>query len=666
MNFLNPVFLWSLIGVGVPFAIHFFGRRKNKNLPFSYIKFLKLSRIKTFRVKQIEEFLILLLRTLIVTFLLLSLANPVSKSSFLVKGRKYAVFLIDNSMSLSANRGKTWNEMKKIIKSVLTNMGRNTFVSLIFTDGSYFPFSMDLKGIEKLINEKETSYCKGNLLWGIEKGKEILTRKEGRKILFIFSDMQKNLWKEIENKEIDFGKIDVYLVRVETTVKDNLAIKYVRKKGKERYVCGIVNFGKRELAGNLIVSETGKVLKTFSILPRKEKVLSFNLSGREKSTFKIEISDVLLPDNFFYFNERRKKIEKVLIITKNPSASRFIKNALLSLSPLQEIEIEEISPLKTSDVFLSKFRFIFIVDAGRLKKDFINSLHSYVENGGNVLFFAGDRVNPVNFNEDWMLREKNIFLMPAELKEKIFFRNPEKVVWVDVKSDIFSDFGADVYQFFRNVNFWKIFSVKNKEGNILMETQGGYSLIIQKSIGKGNIILFTFIPEDTWTNFHLRVFFPVMIGKTVEALKETTGFMSFFAGKKITMEFPEKYEKVELISPDGKIEKIKQRNNRIEFTPEIPGFWKLRLYKKNQEIEKIISVNVEWEEGNLKEINLEKIKSSLKGKIHFVEGKPEEIEGIFTTNDLTELFILIAFLLFAGDILIIRKYRKKENGKYKF
>ncbi|MCD6408190.1 BatA domain-containing protein, partial [bacterium] len=40
MNFLNPVFLWSLIGVGVPFAIHFFGRKKNKNLPFSYIKFL--------------------------------------------------------------------------------------------------------------------------------------------------------------------------------------------------------------------------------------------------------------------------------------------------------------------------------------------------------------------------------------------------------------------------------------------------------------------------------------------------------------------------------------------------------------------------------------------------------------------------------------------------
>ena len=73
-----------------------------------------------------------------------------------------------------------------------------------------------------------------------------------------------------------------------------------------------------------------------------------------------------------------------------------------------------------------------------------------------------------------------------------------------------------------------------------------------------------------------------------------------------------------------------------------------------------------YRKGKLEEINLEKIKSHLKGKIHFVEGKPEEIEGIFSINDLTELFILIAFLLFAGDILIIRKYRKKENGKYKF
>lgn len=664
MDFLNPVFLWSLIGVVVPFTIHFWGRKKNKNLPFSYIKFLKLSRIKTFRFKQIEEFLILLLRTLITTLLLLSLANPISKSSFLVKGRKYAVFLIDNSMSLSANRGKPWIEMKKVIKSVLTNMEKNTFVSLIFTDGSYFPFSMDLKSIERLINGKGTSYCKGNLLRGIEKGKEILARKEGRKILFIFSDMQETLWKEIENKEINFGKIDVYLVRVGNSVKDNLAIKYVRKKRGGKYTCGIVNFGERELTGNLVISETGKTLKMFSILPEKEKVLNFNLPEREKSIFKIEISDVLLPDNFFYFNERRKKIEKVLIITKNLSASRFIKNALLSLSSLQKIEIEEISPLKTSDVFLSEFGFIFIVDVGRLRKDFINSIHSYVENGGNILFFAGDRVNPVNFNEDWMLREKNIFLMPAELKEKIFFRNPEKVVWVDEKSDIFSDFGTDVYQFFRNVNFWKVFSVKNKGGNILMETQGGYSLILQKHLEKGNVILFAFLPEGTWTNFHLRVFFPVMIGKTMEVLKEVSGFVSFITGKKVTMKFPEKYEMVEIISPDGKVERVKQKDNEIEFTPEIPGFWKLRFYKTNKRIGKVISVNVEWEEGNLDEINIEKIKSSLKGKIYFVEGKPEEIEEIFTTNDLTELFILIAFLLFAGDILIMRKHRK--NGKYKF
>lgn len=79
MGFLQPVFLWGLIGVSVPVIIHLFSRKRAPAYFFSTIRSLKLTHKKTIRRQKIEEFIVLFLRIILIICLSLALAEPVNK-----------------------------------------------------------------------------------------------------------------------------------------------------------------------------------------------------------------------------------------------------------------------------------------------------------------------------------------------------------------------------------------------------------------------------------------------------------------------------------------------------------------------------------------------------------------------------------------------------------
>ena len=104
MVFLNPSVLFGLIAASIPILIHLLNLRKLKKIEFSSLDFLKeLQKSKIKKVK-IKQWILLLLRTLIIVFLVLSFSRPSVKTNlFGASGstaKTTAVILLDNSFSM--------------------------------------------------------------------------------------------------------------------------------------------------------------------------------------------------------------------------------------------------------------------------------------------------------------------------------------------------------------------------------------------------------------------------------------------------------------------------------------------------------------------------------------------------------------------------------------
>jgi hypothetical protein len=97
---LNPLFISLLPLAALPVLFHLFFRLKRRPRPFPTLMFFHRLDPKLNARRRLREWLILLLRALLIIFLLLALARPVWLGHG-GGGDVAAVLLIDNSGSMS-------------------------------------------------------------------------------------------------------------------------------------------------------------------------------------------------------------------------------------------------------------------------------------------------------------------------------------------------------------------------------------------------------------------------------------------------------------------------------------------------------------------------------------------------------------------------------------
>tara|TARA_R100000935_G_scaffold58788_1_gene97980 strand:- start:2311 stop:3609 length:1299 start_codon:yes stop_codon:yes gene_type:complete len=76
MTFLNPTYLWALLGLVIPVAIHFWSNKEGRTIKIGSVQFLTNSDVKQTNSIKLNELLLLLLRILIITVLVFILAEP--------------------------------------------------------------------------------------------------------------------------------------------------------------------------------------------------------------------------------------------------------------------------------------------------------------------------------------------------------------------------------------------------------------------------------------------------------------------------------------------------------------------------------------------------------------------------------------------------------------
>jgi len=100
MVFANPSYLWALLGLLVPLAIHLWSKKEAKTIKIGSVQLLDQSNSRQSSSIQLNEWFLLLLRMLIITLVVLLMAGP----QWRTKGnQKQITFLVEASIANEAS-----------------------------------------------------------------------------------------------------------------------------------------------------------------------------------------------------------------------------------------------------------------------------------------------------------------------------------------------------------------------------------------------------------------------------------------------------------------------------------------------------------------------------------------------------------------------------------
>ena len=132
MVFLTPIFLTGLLAALIPIAIHLIRREKPPKLMFGTIRFLKKTSKKLILFQHIQQWLLLLLRSVVIILLVLAFARPLvdqSVARLLDADPKSVVIMLDDSMSM--RYGTSFEEAKAAALQIIDDLAAGDEVALI-------------------------------------------------------------------------------------------------------------------------------------------------------------------------------------------------------------------------------------------------------------------------------------------------------------------------------------------------------------------------------------------------------------------------------------------------------------------------------------------------------------------------------------------------------
>lgn len=686
MVFLNPSILLGLLAASIPIIIHILNFRKLQKVEFSTLAFLKelqKSKIKKIKIKQ---WILLLLRTLIIVFLVLAFARPTLDNVSLLSNNSSAktssVFIIDNSFSMGyvGDDGSIFNNSKKLAKSIVSNM----------EDGDEFMFMSSMDSITtttskesaiKMIDELELNlkldFSTENLLGS----KTILENSQNiNKEIFLFSDFQSSTFQnQIDTLKLVNNEDNIALYSFDMSIESpsNYAISNLRLKNTILEVNKPLSFS--AIANNY--SEDTGVNLTASLFLNNKRVAQQNIifsdNKEEHVNFETSLSstgliearaiieeDNISQDNVAYLNFLIPKKNDVLIVYDNPQDISFLEAALKSSSESEQITVHKLRGTNLSNQQLEEYKIIFLVSSK------INSqinFDNYLSKGGSLIFIPPSSINK-NEIED--------------LTSKFNFLNDAEIITTSGNANNYLDFGSIDYKhpIFKNLfennakneiespNIFK--SIKFRNNSLVQPVIS----LIDKSIflgeykgESGSIMFFNSALTLDWSNFPIKGIFAPIISRIVYYLSSTNKKTNtYFVGDEIGIDISQvTYPIIDVSLPvgDAKINLDSYTNNVYPFT----GYANSGSYKfyNDNELLSFASVNVDPKESNLTKIENEQLTNiyqKLFGANYLLVDQNENyIETISQARygtELWKLLLTIALILALIEMYIARSTKK--------
>ena len=677
-TFINTSILVFAFAIAIPLFIHLFNKQRKKKIKFGSIRFLQILEKQRLKRIKIYDYILILIRTLILLSLILAFARPTFTSKSILSSksaRTTSVIIFDTGINMNRydESGSRFARAQSVLKRLIEKSNPEDDVYIIQSTSPEIKLTRQLS-----ISELKGSFVHGK--WSSVFKEAMTLFKENPNFnqeLHIISDFQfmENAFAE---SLPEFADIRIFLIKIGSELVSNFGIKTVEVKNQILEVNKPIQIGTQiintspepadPVEVHLFINQQRVAHQRVVIeaMQTKQVELSFSPKSTGHLSGYVEINDDdLLSDNRYYFALKIPSELKLLFIDDNPSV--FIKAALSSLAEQTDMQImtEKYSSwtrqnfLAYDMLILSNFAMLNGADIQRVKE--------YMENGGAILLIPGLNTMPSQFNN--IVSALGISVMIKDLissgnkNEFFLLKQP------DINHPLFSGLFRTGEPAILKPKFYRYFKIAvSPQDQIILSYQNNDPYLIQADHNKGSIFILSSYVDDDWTDIQYRgIFLPLLsrlvyLGASNASQIQSPAIVGM--EKNILLNYISKSGEFSLKSPEGEKNRIvpQQRDQYLHFKMsnlDHPGLY--HLYA-GENIIYSIPTNVESFAIHNPIMNMEQITNLETVQIFSEDDNYEEaiIQARFG-SELWKLLILLALLLLGFELFFIKKMEGKVD-----
>ncbi len=559
MIFSAPIFLYFLPLAGLPVLFHFFLRQKKRQILFPTLMFFYRTDPRLNSRRKIHQFLLLMMRVLLIAFVLMALSRPKFQSALAMGGKISVVAVVDNSGSMSDRAGADKTKLdvalegaKRLVSS-LADSARMNVVTLVEDRTLAFGnvLTSDKNSLLSLLDGIKPTSATGSATRALAKAIALLSAdpKAGG-VIHVFSDLQESEWADEALRSESVGSsIRVYLHRIasEPRREANVAISSVqlprqkilpRHPVKAGVVCRNNSQAVATIQVNSVDDRDNKSTEQVVLEPGRTKIVEVELrpdaSGYHWARAWIE-GDGFSADNEAGIGILCRPTASVLFAgpsdefgvlptALSPDASGQVTGMVSRFGRLSELSQAAEKPI----LAVATWR-----DIGQLGQD-SSTLRQYIEDGGNLLIVPSPRSGGAA-GEPGDLAPGG--WLGAGMKARVFHPRGVKIELMGKENDFWNRIRAATGEaLLQDERVFAFYPLALSEGFVpLLGADLDKAILAHRELGKGNIYVSGTAFDPQWNTLPLTGFVVVMAQSiaVAGASPEQDGVISVAAGQQV-------------------------------------------------------------------------------------------------------------------------------------
>lgn len=689
MNFLNPFVLFGLVAASIPIILHLINLRKQKTIEFSTLRFLKELQKSSIKKLKIKQWLLLLLRTLLIIFAVLAFSRPTIESSlpgFMEYSNTSMIILLDNSysMDVSDENGNRFRQAKKVASDLISSMKEGD-QAVIFPLASSNPlrsysWSFSKDQLKKKLDAIKIGTNKADLGTNL-KFASILSKEATNlnKVIYLVSDMQDNIISNADTSKFFNQNIALLIAHIGKKSKksfSNLSIdsariisSIIQKDNPIEIETFVHNRSDKRLSDNLmsLLYDGEKVAQSvINIAPNETKsiVISapYNKTGIVKGELQLE-NDELITDNSFYFALNIPKQPYVIVVSETPNL--FLSAVLKNLQSFNAISGYTFND--KINTFQEGQEKILIVAKNSLSQSDIDYLSKLQSTNSKIIMFA-----PKDNLEEFISASQNISLKIKGISR--YSAKPGEFTKVDKLHPIFDGVFKGVTANQKEVESPDIkLGLPTLNGRAIIETANG-NFLSQYDTGNSTILYFSVPLSTDWSNFPVIGLFPTLIYKSIVYLN--SDFDAGVEDKNNTLIISTDLSpipKFTILDPSGKEffeDAVRIDNNYVLQVADKTQFGTYLVKNNNNQIVAYYNVNHDKSESNLNSIESDKFSKSMKeigigekniSILQDLKNVKDSIQRAKLGTELWQIFLALALLCGLAELIVEKATKNTEE-----
>ncbi len=388
MQLLYPEFLWGLLAIGVPIAIHLLQLRRPQRVLFTNTGFIRDVELTTIRRRRLQALLVLLARILALIFLVLVFCQPfipsIQQSSSVASGT--VELALDNSGSMQAAGNSQAHLLQEAVASATTLSRSYDPTTRFHLVGQSAATAKQSTFLETLNSQLEVGR---RVSWGATNVRDTW-QKDQNGPLYIFSDFQKN---EMPAQSLQQLKTKGSIVLVPLTAKSTgnlytdsvwLNDAFVRTRTNTALHIRLRNGGREAIAECPVKVMLGKKqVATFRVSVAAERatetVVQVQLPDANLALGQVITEDAPVTfDNTYFFTLQPAAVVHVLEIGEEPAAKLAYANEPLFDYKFNRPQVVDYAALRQANMVLVR-------EVAAIEPGLRDALVAVARRGGSVV-----------------------------------------------------------------------------------------------------------------------------------------------------------------------------------------------------------------------------------------------------------------------------------------